>query len=159
MISCRQIWLIPLVDKMWDPHQFPAVIKLLCFLVNTTGVPLETSIIFKVLYKYTGFVFSALILLVGCQEEHLACKKFSHMVLAWLSVWSKVPMTCTWCSWCYCNPFIKIQNGFYVSGASLIRLSWKRGHKWVFVFYKCTGFTVYSPTHLSPSAFGCLVGV
>jgi len=36
--------------------------------------------------------FSALILLVGHQEEHLACKKLSDEVLAWLSVWSEVQM-------------------------------------------------------------------
>jgi len=34
--------------------------------------------------------FSALKLLVGWQEGHLACKKLSGEVLAWLSVWSKV---------------------------------------------------------------------
>ena len=37
--------------------------------------------------------FSALTLLVGWQEGHLACKKLSSGVLAWLSVWSKV-QTC-----------------------------------------------------------------
>jgi len=34
--------------------------------------------------------FSALMLLVGQQEGHLACKKLSGGVLAWLSVWSKL---------------------------------------------------------------------
>jgi len=34
--------------------------------------------------------FSALTLLVGRQEGHLACKKLSGWVLAWLSVWSEV---------------------------------------------------------------------
>ena len=38
-------------------------------------------------------VFSALTLLVGRQEGHLACKKLSGGVLAWLSVWSEV-QTC-----------------------------------------------------------------
>jgi len=32
--------------------------------------------------------FSALMLLVGRQEGHPACKKLSGEVLAWLSVWS-----------------------------------------------------------------------
>jgi len=32
--------------------------------------------------------FSALTLLVGRQEGHLACKNLSGGVLAWLSVWS-----------------------------------------------------------------------
>ena len=39
--------------------------------------------------------FSALTLLVGRQEGHLACKKLSGGVLAWLSVWSKM-QTCIW---------------------------------------------------------------
>jgi len=39
--------------------------------------------------------FSALMLLVGWQEGHLACKKQSGGVLVWLSVWSKV-QTCIW---------------------------------------------------------------
>ena len=47
--------------------------------------------------------FSALTLLVGCQEEHPACIKLADEVLAWLSVWSKVHpiISC----------FIKIQIG------------------------------------------------
>ena len=39
--------------------------------------------------------FSALTLLVGRLEGHLACKKLTGGVLAWLSVWSKM-QTCTW---------------------------------------------------------------
>jgi len=39
--------------------------------------------------------FSALMLLVGRQDGHPACKKQSGGVLAWLSVWSKV-QTCIW---------------------------------------------------------------
>jgi len=38
--------------------------------------------------------FSALTLLVGRQEGHLACKKQSGGVLAWLSVWREVQV-CT----------------------------------------------------------------
>jgi len=39
--------------------------------------------------------FSALMLLVGQQEGHLACKKLSGGVLVWLFVWSEVH-TCIW---------------------------------------------------------------
>jgi len=39
--------------------------------------------------------FSALTLLVGRQEGHRACKKWSGEVLAWLSVWNEV-QTCIW---------------------------------------------------------------
>jgi len=42
--------------------------------------------------------FSALILLVGRQEEHPARKKLSDGFLAWLSVWSVVQMICIWSS-------------------------------------------------------------
>jgi len=38
--------------------------------------------------------FGALTLLAGQQEEHLACKKLSDEVLAWLSVWNEVQMIC-----------------------------------------------------------------
>jgi len=43
----------------------------------------------------SAWAFSALTLLVGQQEGHMACKKLSGGVLAWLSVWSKV-QACIW---------------------------------------------------------------
>jgi len=43
--------------------------------------------------------FSALVLLVGRQEGHPACKKLSGGLLAWLSVWSEV-QTCI-CLQCF----------------------------------------------------------
>ena len=46
--------------------------------------------------------FSALMLLVGRQERHPACKKLSGGVLAWLSVWSEV-QTCIRPIWCHCH--------------------------------------------------------
>jgi len=63
----------------------------------------------------TACAFSALTLLVGRQEGHLACKKLSGGVLAWLSVWSEyadlhmaqqtpLPLTV--------SCFSKIQTGF-----------------------------------------------
>jgi len=56
-----------------------------------------------------------LTLLAWHQEEHLACKNLSDVVLAWLSVRSEVQMICIWSSWCRFHPiiscFIKIQNG------------------------------------------------
>jgi len=44
------------------------------------------------------FAFNALMLLVGHQEEHLACRKLSDEVLAWLFIWSEVRMICIWSS-------------------------------------------------------------
>jgi len=38
------------------------------------------------------FAFGALILSVGWQQGHPACKKLSDEVLAWLSVWSEAQM-------------------------------------------------------------------
>jgi len=55
------------------------------------------------LCKYCAF--SALTLLVGRQEGHLACKTAIWMnggVLVWLSVWSEM-QTCIWPSWCHCH--------------------------------------------------------
>jgi len=46
----------------------------------------------------TGIIYcfiSALMLLVGWQEGHPACKRLSGGVLAWLSVWSKL-QACMW---------------------------------------------------------------
>jgi len=43
-------------------------------------------------------VFSTLTLLVGWQEGHLACRKLSGGMLAWLSVWREVQI-CIWPSW------------------------------------------------------------
>jgi len=73
--------------------------------------------------------FSALTLLVGRQEDHLARKKLSDGVLAWLSVE------------CGANDLHMVQltplppdhlvsvksRMVYLSGAGLPRLSWKRG--------------------------------
>jgi len=42
------------------------------------------------LFLFLNCAFSALMLLVGRQEGHLACKKLSGGVLAWLSVWGEV---------------------------------------------------------------------
>jgi len=39
---------------------------------------------------YIMFAFSALMLLVGLQEGHLACKNLGGGVLAWLSVWDEM---------------------------------------------------------------------
>jgi len=50
----------------------------------------------------TTFPWVLFTLLVGRQEQHLACKKLSSGVLAWLSVWSEM-QTCIWPSWCHCH--------------------------------------------------------
>ena len=50
--------------------------------------------LFFVVFHY-NCAFSALTLLVGWQEGHLACNKLSGGMLAWLSVWSEV-QTCIW---------------------------------------------------------------
>jgi len=42
-----------------------------------------------------NIAFRALTRLVGRQEGHLACKKLSGGMLAWLSVWGKVEI-CIW---------------------------------------------------------------
>jgi len=62
--------------------------------------------------------FSALTLLVWRQEGHLACKKLSGGMLAWLSVWGEVQI-CIWPSKCHCHsPSLAPVNldWFYLSG-------------------------------------------
>jgi len=84
-------------------------------------------------------VFSALTLLVGRQEGHLACKKLSVGILAWLS-----GMRCRLASWpsrCHChslslalvNPDWFYLHGFYLSGTcspGLSRTNSRRAVKW-----------------------------
>ena len=53
---------------------------------------------FVVVVSCTVVAFSALTLLVGCQEGHPARKNLTDEVLAWLSVRSEVRMTCIWTS-------------------------------------------------------------
>jgi len=53
---------------------------------------LRLSMFYVVFFVVYSVAFSALILLVGRQEAHPACKKLSDEVLAWLSVWSEVQM-------------------------------------------------------------------
>jgi len=51
--------------------------------------------VFVVQNAFSVYAFSALMLLVGRQEGHPACKNLSGGVLAWLSAWSEV-QTCIW---------------------------------------------------------------
>jgi len=60
---------------------------------SCSGDSEEEAFIYYCLLLFIAF--SALTLLVGQQEGHLACKKLSGGVLAWLSVWSEV-LTCIW---------------------------------------------------------------
>jgi len=53
-------------------------------------------------YTCSLSAFSALMLFIGRQDGHLACKKLSGGVLAWLSVWGEVQI-CIWPSWYHCH--------------------------------------------------------
>ena len=55
-----------------------------------------------ILLLFRDIAFGALMLLVGWQEVHPACKKLSGGALAWLSVWSEM-QTCILPSWCHCH--------------------------------------------------------
>jgi len=72
----------------------------LLFLVNGAEFNLVVWLLFVMCLQCCAF--SALMLLVGRLEGHLACKKLSGGVLEWLSVWSKM-QTCIWPSWCHCH--------------------------------------------------------
>ena len=72
------------------------------FLTSVPNLLAELAMICWSVLHLQLFAFSALTLLVGQQEVHLACKKRSSGVLAWLSVWSQV-QTCVQPSWCLCH--------------------------------------------------------
>ena len=64
-------------------------------LITDQSTPCRQGFWFSHNEHETDVAFSALMLLVGRQEGHPACKKLSGGVLAWLSVWSAV-QTCIW---------------------------------------------------------------
>ena len=51
-----------------------------------------------------------------CKKSILPVKDLSDEVLAWLSLWSKVQITCIWFSWCDCRTIILLQKnpGWFV---------------------------------------------
>jgi len=78
--------------------------------------------------------FSTLMLLVGWQEEHLACKKLSDEVLAWLCVWSEVQWFAFGPADATATPssLAPLKSRMvYLAGASLPNLSWKKAMKWI----------------------------
>ena len=85
--------------------------------------------------------YSALMLLVGWQEGHPACKKLSVWVLAWLSVWDEVQIS-IWSSWCHCHSLLLAS----VKSRSVLVLAYpgnlrQKGHK--------TDVSVYVTTVIS----------
>jgi len=63
----------------------------------------ECNINIRLIYNnYLVRAFSALMVLIGWQEGHPACKKLSVGVLAWLSIWSEL-QTCIWPGLCHCH--------------------------------------------------------
>ena len=66
---------------------------------------LHANVYFLLTYRVA---FSALMLLVGWQEGHPACKKLGGGVLEWLSVWSEV-QTCMWPSGCHCHSLFLVR--------------------------------------------------
>jgi len=84
-------WEPPMISKLW--------LLLLLYLITYSCLTWEYTHA-QLFYSsldfclgqpgWTVFAFSALMLLVGWQEGHPACKKLSGVVLAWLSVRSEV---------------------------------------------------------------------
>jgi len=78
--------------------------------------------------------FETLTLMVGRQEEHLACKKLSDDVLAWLSG-VRCKWLALWSSWCHCYPviscFIKIQSVLTFLVPAYTGCPGKEAFKWV----------------------------
>ena len=79
-----------------------------CFSIDSISHVFFTSSLTSIYSPNIQLAFSALTLLVGREEVHPASayKKLSDEVLAWLYVWRKVWMICTWSSWCHCHPII-----------------------------------------------------
>jgi len=80
------------------------------------------------------FAFNVLMLLVGWQEGHPACKKLSGGVLVWLSVWSEVHMAELMPLPLTVSCFSEIQTGFTFLVAAYPGSSRRRAIKRVCVF-------------------------
>jgi len=57
---------------------------------STFALPglLAAALLCSTVFMDSFIAFGASTVFVGCQEEHLACKRLSDEVVAWLSVWS-----------------------------------------------------------------------
>ena len=99
-LSCFSGDLQPTTSGIWR------CLSVLSSLLLSAWLPFSISLIFSLVVcsadlcfntsaHAINFSFSAFALLVGRQEWHLACRKLSSGVLAWLSVWSEV-QTCIW---------------------------------------------------------------
>ena len=101
----------------------------LCFLAAYLLILFWFS--FLQLSQQYGRLFSVLTLFVGRLEEHPTCKKLTDEVFVWLSVWSEVQLVCVvQLMPLHPKPLSSLasfeQTGFYLTDASLLRLSWKR---------------------------------
>ena len=82
----------PLVRFLQLTHWLNWVLQAVLLFIGSNAA----SICFKLFLKLYSMAFSALMLLVGRQED------LSGGLLAWLSVWSEV-QTCIWPRWCHCH--------------------------------------------------------
>ena len=96
------------------PDKFHRAVKRLCLCVcvtTTTTTTITTTI---------TFAFSAMMLLIGRQEGHEACKKLSGGMMAWLSIWGEMQI-CRWPSRYHCHSLSLTAGNpdwfwFYLSG-------------------------------------------
>ena len=99
VFACQRAWYL-LVDFV-DSFSFNDQIVLQIYLTSARSRDIFLNYVYVFASPYvillilligniafSAFAFSALMLLVGRQEGHPACKKLSGRVLAWLSVWS-----------------------------------------------------------------------
>ena len=99
----------------------------------------------------TTFAFSALTMLVGCQEEHPGCKNWvmgcwcGYLSAARCSLFAYGPADATVSQ----NPHRLLPHlnpdWFYLSGIGLTRLSWKRGRQTGLVFSDSFYFRIGLP--------------
>ena len=126
-------------------------------LIFVTGPPVSSILanvepVNQLNLSTSAYVFSALTLFVGCQEEHPACKKLSDELMAWLSICSEVQMVCIWSSWYHCHPIIswtiKIEHGFTFLVSAYLGCPGKEGVKRV----SSSSYTLSFSGHFSHSS-------
>ena len=86
---------VSVVDgKPWQGHQWFTVLHVSCSILIFRPLDIVLSVLWHCWF--------------GDMKRIWPVKNLSAEVLAWLSVWSEVQMTCIWSSWCHCHPVISI---------------------------------------------------
>jgi len=119
------------IHKLWLEYRWSLSVRSHVWLLSETAKYFYTTMCSKKCPPFYFLItlskinaFTALILLIGWQEGHPACKNW--VVGCWhgyKSVWSEV-QTCIWPSWCYCHSLSLVSVKSWLVLPFWYRLTW-----------------------------------